>query len=211
MIYGSCVCCIHIQMLCTHILASTDAQEGKHICTCALAHTVCTHSKRMTNSRQAVHVRRQDGHRRGFSVYAKHVCDTSMLNTAHETHTIRVCRSHVRINTLANTPSRFGKLCISSSCITGANEHTSGIKHTYVHADMCMYTYTGSQVKRLVVSVLFLCCGLRACLQGWSMIFYCFPRIIGRVHREGKAIYQSMAERNRETRGDREKGREGWR
>lgn len=43
------------------------------------------------------------------------------------------------------------------------------------------------------------------------MIFYCFPRIIGRVHREGKAIHQSTAERNRERRGDREKGREGWR
>lgn len=31
------------------------------------------------------------------------------------------------------------------------------------------------------------------------MIFYCFPRIIGRVHREGKAIHQSAA------------GRETWR
>ena len=105
MIYGSCVCCIHIQMLCTHILASTDAQEEKHICTCALAHTVCTHSMRMTNSRRAVHVRRQDGHRRGFSVYAKHACDTSMLKTAHEPHAIQVCRSHMRINTPANIQS----------------------------------------------------------------------------------------------------------
>lgn len=35
------------------------------------------------------------------------------------------------------------------------------------------------------------------------MIFYCFPRIIGRVHREGKAIHQSTAERERE--GAREK------
>lgn len=41
------------------------------------------------------------------------------------------------------------------------------------------------------------------------MIFYCFPRIIGRVHREGKVIHQSAAEGNRERRGDRE--REGER
>lgn len=29
------------------------------------------------------------------------------------------------------------------------------------------------------------------------MVFYCFPRIIGRVHREGKAIHQNTAERER--------------
>lgn len=44
------------------------------------------------------------------------------------------------------------------------------------------------------------------------MIFYCFPRIIGRVHREGKAIHQSTAEREREggegTGRERDGGRE---
>lgn len=43
------------------------------------------------------------------------------------------------------------------------------------------------------------------------MIFYCFPRIIGRVHREGKVIHQSAAEGNREARGQRDREREGWR
>ena len=43
------------------------------------------------------------------------------------------------------------------------------------------------------------------------MVFYCFPRIIGRVHREGKAIHQNTAEREKERSGDREKGMEGHR
>lgn len=95
-------------------------------------------------------------------------------------------------------------------------------KHALTHTLTCcayihIYAYTGSQVQSLVVSVLFLCCGLWACLQGWSMIFYCFPRIIGRVHREGKAIHQSTAKRERESereeRGQRvrERGMEGER
>ena len=46
------------------------------------------------------------------------------------------------------------------------------------------------------------------------MIFYCFPRIIGRVHREGKAIHQSAREREGERRegterkGEKDGGRE---
>lgn len=46
------------------------------------------------------------------------------------------------------------------------------------------------------------------------MVFYCFPRIIGRVHREGKAIHQSTeSEKEREERGqgEKERGMEGER
>lgn len=35
------------------------------------------------------------------------------------------------------------------------------------------------------------------------MVFYCFPRIIGRVHQEGKAIHQDAVERERERENER--------
>lgn len=41
------------------------------------------------------------------------------------------------------------------------------------------------------------------------MVFYCFPRIIGRVHREGKAIHQSTAEKGERER-EKGEGTERW-
>ena len=126
--------------------------------------------------------------------------------------------ANVRRNILTNilTQDHTGTFMnpISSLYMHALGLYTYGMKsfthmltymhaHAYIHIHIC----SESQVQRLVVSVLFLCCGLWACLRGWSMVFYCFPRIIGRVHRRGRQFIRAQRrEREREREGERESG-----
>lgn len=175
---------------------------------------ICTCSERMSHSRGLITWGcTEDEHRGKSSVYAECAGDSMQLRKAHETHSAETS-SLAHVACTCERTETIEVLCFGGQLYTapaGLRTHFASV-YTCLHVcqSKLTSTCTQSQVQRLVV-------GLWACLRGWSMVFYCFPRIIGRVHQEGKAIHQNAAKRKRESEREWERQsragteRKGWR